>query len=165
MTSYDPLKGTDSCGHLRTTPDPPTMRAPGNAVPQAPAQMVSQQLVQWLTVQAGDMAGTLQHGVRTVFSPTSSPDVITPGQRRSNLEMKQTLQNQALVIETFKHKRQLAVQEAQSFAQRTRNNSEDFVRCELAAVYHFKASLQKEHDAQLRKNACATRRATGACYW
>ena len=59
------------------------------------------------------------------------------------------LQNQALAIETFQHQRQLAVQEAQSFAQRTRNSSEDFVRCELAAVQSFESSLQKEHDTQL----------------
>ena len=42
-------------------------------------QMVGQQLVQWLTVQVGDMAGTLQHRVRTLISPTSTPDVIPQG--------------------------------------------------------------------------------------
>ena len=43
----------------------------------------------------------------------------------------------------------LAGQEAQSFAQRTRCSSEDFVRCELAAVEHFESNLQKDCDAQL----------------
>ena len=63
--------------------------------------------------------------------------------------MKQTLQNQTLAIETFQHKGGLAGQEPQSFAQCTRNNSEDFVRCKLAAVQHFESSLQKEHDTQI----------------
>ena len=48
-------------------------------------------------------------------------------QRRNNLEMKQMLQNQALAIDAFQHQWQLAGQEAHSFAQRARNNSEDCV--------------------------------------
>ena len=37
----------------------------------------------------------------------------------------------------------LAGQEAKSFAQRIRNSSEDFVRCELAAVERFKLNYGK----------------------
>ena len=86
----------------------------------------------------GDMAGTLQHGVRARFCLTISPDLQADElahlreqlqrQRRSNLEMKQVLKNEALAIDAFQCMRQFAGQEAQSFAQRTRNNSEDFVR-------------------------------------
>ena len=54
-------------GHVGTTLDPLAVRAPGNAAPQAPAHMNGQQLVQWLTVQAGDMTGTLHHGVRALI--------------------------------------------------------------------------------------------------
>ena len=76
-------------------------------------------------------------------------------QRRSNLEMKQMLQNQVLAIDAFQHKRQLAGQEAQSFVQCRRKNSEDFVRCELAAVERFESTLQKECDAQLHHRTLA----------
>ena len=69
--------------------------------------MDGQQLVRRLTAQAGDMAGTLQHGVRTLIPCASSPDVISQGQadefarlreqlrrkRQINFEMKQMLQN------------------------------------------------------------------------
>ena len=39
-------------------------RVPGNAARQLPADMDGHQLAQWLTVQEGDTAGTLQHGAR-----------------------------------------------------------------------------------------------------
>ena len=138
------------------------MRAPGNAAPQAPAHVDGQQLVHWFTVQ-GDMAGILQRGVRALTSRARNPDVIPQGpadelarlreqlhnQRRNNLEMKQTLQNQALEIDAYQHKWQLAGQEAQSFGQPARNDSEDFVCCDLVAVERFESTLQKEYDAQL----------------
>ena len=38
------------------------------------------QLVQWVTVQTGDMAGTLQHEVRALISRASSPEAIPHGQ-------------------------------------------------------------------------------------
>ena len=86
-------------GHVRTTPDPPAVRAPGNAAPQTAAQIDGLQLVQWLTVQEGDMAGTIHHGGS---SPDLSHQLHT--RWRNNLEMKQMLQNQTLAIETFQHK-------------------------------------------------------------
>ena len=114
---------------------------------------------------------SFRHGVRALISRTSRPETVPPGQadelaclreqlaaqtRRHTLETKQMLQNQALAIETFQHKGQLAGQKAQSFAQRTRNNSEDFVRCELA-VQRFELSLQKKHDTQLHTRMHAPR--------
>ena len=51
-------------GRARATLDPPTLKAPGIAAHQDPPNMDGHQLVQWLTVRAGDMACTLQHRVR-----------------------------------------------------------------------------------------------------
>ena len=77
-------------GFVRTTSDPPALRAPGNAAPQALAQQDGQQLVQWLTVQAEDMAGTLQHGVRTLISRTCNPDTRPPGQADEFARLRET---------------------------------------------------------------------------
>ena len=44
-------------GYVKKMPDPPAVRALGNAAPQDPAQMDGQQIIQWFTAQAGDMAG------------------------------------------------------------------------------------------------------------
>ena len=58
-------------GHVVMTPDPPAV-SPANATTSPEptlAQMDGQQLVQWLTVQAGDLAGALQHGVRVIMLP------------------------------------------------------------------------------------------------
>ena len=60
------------------------------------------------------------------------------------------LQNQALAIETFQSKWQMAGQEAHAFIARTRSQSEDFVRAELTAVQRVETSLQRQHDGQLK---------------
>ena len=65
------------------------------------------------------------------------------------------LQNQALAIETFQSKWQMAGQEAHAFIARTRAQSEDFVRAELTAVQRFEDNLQLQHDGQLRSRVNA----------
>ena len=62
---------------------------------------------------------------------------------------KQTLQNQALAVDTVQHKWQLARQEAQSFLQRARSQPGDFIRWTLVALERLKSNLQKEYDDQL----------------
>ena len=65
------------------------------------------------------------------------------------------LQNQALAIETFQSKWQMAGQEARAFIAKTRAQSEDFVHSELAAVQRFEDSLQRQYDGQLRSHVNA----------
>ena len=65
------------------------------------------------------------------------------------------LRNQALAIETFQSKWQMAGQEAHAFIARTRAQSEDFVRAELTAVQRFEGSLQCQYDGQLRSHVNA----------
>ena len=63
--------------------------------------------------------------------------------------MQTMLRNQALAIETFQSKWQMAGQEAHAFIARTRSESEDFARAELTAVQRFEDSLQRQYDGQL----------------
>ena len=65
------------------------------------------------------------------------------------------LRNQALAIETFQSKWQMAGQEAHAFIGRTRAQSEDFVRAELTAVQRFEDSLQRQYDGLLRSRVNA----------
>ena len=65
------------------------------------------------------------------------------------------LQNQALAIEEFQSKWQMAGQDAHAFIARTRSQSEDFVRAELTAVQRFEDSLQRQYDGQLRSHVHA----------
>ena len=44
-------KDVITAGHVATTPDPPAVRALGNATPQLFAQMDGRQSVQWLTAK------------------------------------------------------------------------------------------------------------------
>ena len=62
------------------------------------------------------------------------------------------LRNQALAIETFQSKWQMAGQEAHAFIARTRAH---FVRAELTAVQRFEDSLQRQCDGQLRSHVNA----------
>ena len=60
-------------GNVETTPDPPSMPMANAQVTPGLAQgMDGHQLVQWLTVQAGDMSGTLQQGARCMSTLDSS---------------------------------------------------------------------------------------------
>ena len=56
------------------------LRVPGHAVPQLPAQMEWSAPSTELTVQAGDMAGTLQHAVRALTARASSTEELPRGQ-------------------------------------------------------------------------------------
>ena len=47
--------------------------ANARAMPSLAQGMDGHQLVQWLTVQAGDMTGALQQGVRTLLTRTNAP--------------------------------------------------------------------------------------------
>ena len=65
------------------------------------------------------------------------------------------LRNQALAIETFQNKWQMAGQEAHAFIARTRAQSEDFARAELTAVQRLEDSLQRQYHGQLRSHVNA----------
>ena len=71
-------------------------------------------------------------------------------QKKSNDEMKAMLHNQALAIDAFQHKWQMAGSEGQAFLQRTRSQSEDFVRCEMTAIERFESRRQREYECRIR---------------
>ena len=79
--------------------------------------MDGHQLVQWLTVQAVDMIGTLLGHVDELARQKAQLQY----QKKSNHEMKDMLHNQALAIDGFKHKRQISGCEAQAFVHQTRS--------------------------------------------
>ena len=76
-------------------------------------------------------------------------------QQQAHKELQTMLRNQALAIETFQSKWQMAGQEAHAFIARTRAQSEDFVRAELTAAQRFEDSLQRQYDGQLRSHVNA----------
>ena len=147
--------------------DPPS-RPVAQHIQPPQSSMDGSQLVQWLSVQTGNMAGDLQHNVRALMVRASSPMSVSDGrdevsslkqqlrhQQQAHKELPTMLQNQALEIETFQSKWQMAGQEAHAFIARTRAQSEDFVRAELTAVQRFEDSLQHQYDGQLRSHANA----------
>ena len=147
--------------------DPPSR--PGAQYQPPQASMDGSQLVQWLSAQAGNMAGDLQHNVRALMVRASSPMPVSDGrdevsslrqqlrhqQQQAHKELQTMLRNQALAIETFQSKWQMAGQEAHAFIARTRAQSEDFVRAELTAAQRFEDSLQRQYDGQLRSHVHA----------
>ena len=85
------------------------------------------------------MAGYLQHNLRALIIMASSPMPVMDGhdavsslrkqlrhQQQAHRKLQTMLQNQALAIETFQSKWQMAGQEARAFIARTRAQSEDF---------------------------------------
>ena len=142
--------------------DPPSRLVAQHIQPPQPL-MDGSQLVQWLSVQTGDMAGDLQHNVRALMVRASSPMPVSDG-RDEGSSLKQQLRHQqqahkelqtmlrVLAIETFQSKWQMAGQEARAPITRTRAQSEDFVRAELTAVQRFEDSLQRQYDGQLRSH-------------
>ena len=107
------------------------------------------------------MAGDLQHNVRALMVRASSPVPVSDGcdevsslkqqlrlRQQAHKELQTMLRNQALAIETFQSKWQMAGQEAHAFIARTRAQSEDFVRAELTPVQRFEGSLQRQYDGQ-----------------
>ena len=154
--------------------DPPSR--PGTQYQPPQVSMDGSQLVQWLSVQAGNMAGDLQHNVRALMVRTTSPMPVLDGrdevsslrqqlrhQQQAHKELQTMLRNQALAIETFQSKWQMAGQEARAFIARTRSQSEDFVRAELTAVQRFENSLQRQYDGQLRSHVSALQDEAPAC--
>ena len=110
-----------------------------------------------LSVQAGNMAGDLQHNVRALMVRASSPMPVSDGrdevcslkqqlrhQQQAHKKLQTMLRNQALAIETFQSRWQMAGQEAHAFIARTRAQSEDFVRAKLTAVQRLEDSLQRQ---------------------
>ena len=147
--------------------DPPSRPGVQHQPPQV--SMDGSQLVQWLSVQADNMAGDLQHNVRALMVRASSPMLVSDGrdevsslrkqlyhQQQAHKELQTMLQNQALAIESFQSKWQMAGQEAHAFfIARTRSQSEVFVRAELTAVQRFETSLQRQYAGQLKSHVNA----------
>ena len=65
------------------------------------------------------------------------------------------LHNQELAIDACQYKRQMAGSEARAFIQRTRSQSEAFVRCEMTAIEHFESRLQQEYECRIRDHVLA----------
>ena len=76
-------------------------------------------------------------------------------QQQAHKELQTMLRNQALAIDSFQSKWQMAGQEAHAFIARTRSQSENFVRAEPTAVQRFENSLQRQYDGQLRSHVSA----------
>ena len=99
------------------------------------------------------MAGDRQHNVRALMVRASSPMPVSDGreshdevsslrkqlrhQQQAHREIQTMLESQALAIQTFQSKWQMAGQEAHDFIARTRAQSEDLVRAEHTAVQRF----------------------------
>ena len=66
--------------------------------------------------------------------------------------MRALLQNQALAIEQFQNRWQMAGQEAHAFVVRTQAESEDFVRAELGAIERFEDRMQRQYSGELQKH-------------
>ena len=69
--------------------------------------------------------------------------------------MRALLQNQALAIEQFQSRWQMAGQEAHAFVVRTRSESEDFVRAELGAIERFEDRMQRQYNGELQQHVHA----------
>ena len=128
--------------------NPPSRPGAQHQLPQV--SMDGSQLVKGLSIQAGNMAGDLQQNVRALMIRASSPMPVSDGrdeasslkqqlrhQQQAHQKLQTMLRNQALAIETFQSKWQMAGQEAHAFIARTRAQSEDFVRAELTAAQRF----------------------------
>ena len=149
--------------------DPPSIPV-GVQQPRAPLEnRGNQQLVQWLSVQADHMAGSLQQNVRALMVRASSPmpsldrhqDEVArlraqlQHSKKVNGDMRALLQNQALAIGQFQNRWQMAGQEAHAFVVRTRSESEDFVRAELGAIERFEDRMQRQYSGELQQRVHA----------
>ena len=115
------------------------------------------------------MAGSLQQNVRALMVRASSPMPSSERHEdevarlraqlhhamRTNHDMRGMLQNQALAIEQFQSRWQMAGQEAHAFVARARSESEDFLRTELGAIERFEDRTQRQYDGELRKHVHA----------
>ena len=149
--------------------DPPSIPV-GVHQPRAPLEdRGSQQLIQWLSAQADHMAGSLQQNERALMVRASSPmpssdrhqDEVArlraqlQHSKKTNGDMRALIQNQALAIEQFQNRWQMAGQEAHAFVVRTRSESEDFVRAELGARERFEDRMQRQCNGELQQHAHA----------
>ena len=93
----------------RNVADEDPLSRPGAQHKPPQASMDGSQLVQWLSIQAGNMAGNLQHTVRALMVRASSPMPVSDGrdevstlkkqlhhQQQAHKELQTMLQNQAL---------------------------------------------------------------------
>ena len=115
------------------------------------------------------MAGSLQQSVRALMVRASSPMPSESRQqdevarlraqlqhsKKVNGDMRALLQNQALAIEQFQNRWQMAGQEAHAFVVRTRSESEDFVRAELGAIERFEDRMQRQYSGELQQHVQA----------
>ena len=115
------------------------------------------------------MAGSLQQNVRALMVRASSPmpssdrhqDEVArlraqlQHSKKVNGDMRALLQNQALAIEQFQNRWQMAGQEAHAFVVRTRSESEDFVRAELGAIERFEDRMQRQYSGELQQHVHA----------
>ena len=69
--------------------------------------------------------------------------------------MRAMLQNQALAIDQFQNRWQMAGHEAHAFVARTRSGSQDFVRTELGAIERFEDRMQRQYDGELQEHVHA----------
>ena len=69
--------------------------------------------------------------------------------------MKAMLRNQALAIDAFQHKWQMAGSEAHFYSANKIPQSEDFVRCEMTAIESFESRLQQEYECRIRDRVLA----------
>ena len=161
-------RNVDPADHAMSVvePDPPSIPV-GVHPSRAPLEdRGSQQLVQWLSVQADHMARSLQQNVRALMVRASSPmpsserhkDEVArlraqlQHSKKTNGDMRALLQNQALTIEQFQNRWKMAGQEAHAFVVRTRSESEDFVRAELGAIERFEDRMQRQYTGELQQH-------------
>ena len=134
-------------GRVENFVDPPSCLV-AQACQPPQGNMDGNQLVQWLSVQAGNTAGDLQHNVRTLMLKANTPLPVADGhdevarlrqqlrhQKQTHREMQTMLKNQTLAIKNFQNKRQMAGQEAHAFVTRTRSETENLVRAEMLIVW------------------------------
>ena len=119
-------------GNVETTPETPSVTlANAQATPAETHGMDGDQLIQWLTVQVGDVTCMLQQGVRAPLSQASASllelrdhvddlarlKAQLQYQKRFNHEIKAMLHTQALAMDAFQHQWRMAGSEAQAFIQ------------------------------------------------
>ena len=112
--------------------DPPSRPGAQSQPPQS--SMDGSQLVQWLSIHTSRQPMPVSDGHDEVSSLRKQ----LRHQQQAHKELQTVLRNQALAIETFQSKWQMAGQEAHAFIARTRAQSEDFVRAELTAAQRLR---------------------------
>ena len=174
ITGFDPFTGLGACWQCDDNSWPAfTDSADGKCTNHAWigawGWMVISLFSGW-TAQARDMIGTLQQGVRALLTRANTLPLKLKGhadelarlnaqlhyQKRSNHEMKTTLQNQSFPMPSnTSDKWQMTGSEAQTCIQRTRSQSEDSVRREMTAIERFESRRQQEYECRIRDHVLA----------